>query len=561
MDGLNTVNQLSASEDEFKNLVKYLHIYDSESENSAYVPEVANIIDAGEINYNYEGVPLRHTYKRLLCVGSAKQFLYQEVQDMIAQAQKEIGYTYVKFHGLLSDEMMVYTENPDGTPVYSFSLVDKVIDFLLQVNLKPLCQLSFMPKQLSSNPSRMVNMDHFNTAPPKDMKKWTDLVYALIKHFITRYGLAQVRSWLFCVWNEPDGTTSSFYWNDDELFFKFYEETYHTVKSLDEQLVFGTPSLLISLLNEDGWSKKFFTYCREHSCPPEFLNIHYYDNSFTTSGFSNEPSSFNEANLKKNIPLNSVPYAFMQYINDLKMALKKYHMTSIPIYLTEWNLTISHRDLINDTCFKACYLIKNLLENYDRLESFGYWCITDFIEELQLPNELYHGGLGMFTYNGIPKAHYNAFRFLNHLGDTMIGKGNGYFITKEANKIAIILYNYEHYSKLFASGVIFDMTYKDRYTPFTEMSNAKFQITFTGLSSHTCLIKEMFVNQQSGSSYDAWVRMGAQPLSRTDDINLLRQLSQPGMYLHKELITDGCLSFETNLAPLEVRLVEIELDI
>ena len=87
--------------------------------------------------------------------------------------------------------------------------------------------------------------------------------------------------------------------------------------------------------------------------------------------------------------------------------------------------------------------MKNLLENYDRLQSFGYWCLTDFIEELQLPNELYHGGLGMFTYNGIPKAHYNTFKFLTHLGKELLAKGNGYFVTRDGHKLVIILYNYE----------------------------------------------------------------------------------------------------------------------
>ncbi len=315
---------------------------------------------------------------------------------------------------------------------------------------------------------------------------------------------------MFCVWNEPDETVNEFSWSDRTLFFEFYCQTYKTVKMVDPAFVFDTPSLLLSVTEEKGWTADFFQYVSVQDCLPDFLNIHYYDNSMFESDMRDRSrgEGFSTENMNNSFPLTVDQYAFMKFINQIKLLLKRYHMKSLPIYLTEWNLTISHRDLINDTCFKACYLVKNLLENYDRLESYGYWCLTDFIEELQLPNELFHGGLGMFTHNGIPKAHYNAFRFLNRLGNELMGKGDGYFITQKENR--------------------------------------------------KCLIKERFINQHFDSSYDAWVRMGAQTLTREEDLELLRQQSQPGMYLHQENIEDHLLTLHIQMAPLEVRLIEIE---
>lgn len=450
------------------------------------------------------------------------------------------------------------------TPLYSFTFVDKVIDFILSVGLRPLCQLSFMPIALSSDPGRMVDFYHYNTAPPKDLKKWTDLVDALIRHFISRYGLSEVRQWLFCVWNEPDETVNEFSWPDRTQFFEFYCATYRTVKAIDRDFLFGTPSLLLSITEEEGWAADFFRYLRDNDCPPDFLNIHYYDNTLFDSDMRDRTTNaegFSTENMSRSFPLTVDPYAFMKFINNIKLLLKRYHMKSLPVYLTEWNLTISHRDPINDTCFKSCYLIKNLLENYDRLESFGYWCLTDFIEELQIPNELYHGGLGLFTFNGIPKAHYNAFRFLSYLGDELIGKGDGFFITKNENHLAILLYNYEHYSKLFAQGARANLLNQDRYALFTEMNSAEFSVCFRDLNYSHCLIKERFINQNYGSSYDAWVCMGAQPLTNAEDLELLRQQSQPGMYLHQEMIKDHQLTLRAQMAPLEVRLIEIEFQL
>jgi len=268
---------------------------------------------------------------------------------------------------------------------------------------------------------------------------------------------------------------------------------------------------------------------------------------------------FSAENMEHSFPLAADPYAFMKFINNVKGLMRKHNMRSLPIYLTEWNLTISHRDLINDTCFKACHLVKNLLENYDRLSSYSYWCLTDFIEELQLPSELYHGGLGLFTYNGIPKANYNAFMLLGRLGDELVSKGDGYFITRVPHGIRIMLYNYEHYSRLFAAGQRSDQPDADRYTGFEEMSTAQFPIRISDLPYTHALIRERFVNQYAGSSYEIWARMGVAPLNSQEDYDLLQEQSHPGLYLHQEDIKDGSLTLHTRMAPLEVRLVEIDL--
>ena len=79
-------------------------------------------------------------------------------------------------------------------------------------------------------------------------------------------------------------------------------------------------------------------------------------------------------------------------------------LKNIPIYLSEWNNTPSQQDLLNDTCFKSCYIVKNILENYDRLESFTYQALTDLMSDGPLPDKLFFGGLGLFTVNQIPQS-------------------------------------------------------------------------------------------------------------------------------------------------------------
>ena len=542
--------------------MKYQSIYQQEAYPSDQITDQVRVIDGGMMSFSSAGIPLTHNFHTLLCVGSARQFLFSDVQDMLRRIQKEIGYKYVKFHGILSDEMMVYSEDAAGNPRYSFTMVDKIIDFMLSIGLKPFCQLSFMPAALASEPEKKIYNNGFITSPPKDLAKWQDLIREFTAHMVNRYGLSEVRQWLFTVWNEPDGSVTQFSFPSEQEFFDFFEATYRAVKSVDEDLLFGTPSLMLSIIQETGWAKDFFLFITERYLPLDFLNIHFYDNSiFEFDDMDRSSSEMTLDNMDDMaFPLTTDPYAFMKYINSIKKLLRQYGMKDLPIYLSEWNLTISHRDLINDTCFKACYLTKNLLENYDRLESFGYWVLTDMIEELQLPGELYHGGLGMFTYNGIPKSHYNAFRLIGKLKDELVGKGDGYFITKKGNHFSMIVYNYEHYTKLFASGMRDSISAVDRYNAFSEMNTARFTCTITGLDKRytKCLIRERYINQTCGSSYDAWIRMGSPELNNAEDLEILKQQSEPGLYIRQGLPENGEFIISATLAPLEVRLIELE---
>ncbi len=506
----------------FPTLTKHLSDVSNKNATSSSENTITRVMDAGTINLKSETIPLTHNFHNVISVGSAKQLLYQEVQEMLRNVQKNIRYNYVKFDGILSAEMMAYTIQPDGSMHYTFTLVDKIIDFMLSVGLRPLCQ--------------------FSVSATHTMEQWENLINSFVRHFVSRYGLEEVRKWLFCIWNDPVAQSNN------TLFFEMYRLTYQTIKSIDNGFFLGTPSLNISITEESGWASDFFLFCKNNKCPADFLNI-----QFHNVGLHLSPDTKTES-----ASLLEDPYGFTKFINKIKFLLKKYNMQTMPIYLTEWDLTISHRAPINDTCFKACYLVKNLLENYDRLDSYSYGYLTDFIEFLPIPNELYHGGPGMFTYNGIPKAHYNAFRFLNRLGDKLIGKGDGYFITKKESRIIILAYNYEHYSNSFTSISPSGDSNENRYTPFTEMRNVEFRVEFSNLSNDKCLVRERFINQSYGSSYDTWVQMGNQPLYHEEDLDLLRQQSQPGAFFHTEITKDHLLSLQIQMAPLEVRLIEID---
>lgn len=103
----------------------------------------------------------------------------------------------------------VYTEKPDGTPVYDFKITDRIFDALVRAHVVPLVEIGFMPEALSTHPEPYRHTfpkgDIFTgwTYPPRDEAKWSKLVAAYAAHLRQRYG-NETNLWLWEVWNEPD---------------------------------------------------------------------------------------------------------------------------------------------------------------------------------------------------------------------------------------------------------------------------------------------------------------------------------------------------------------------
>jgi xylan 1,4-beta-xylosidase len=154
---------------------------------------------------------------------------------------------YVRAHSLLVSgdgkaalkwgSTNVYTEDANGNPVYNWTIIDSIFDTYIQRGMKPLAQIGFMPQALSTKPEPYRHYwkpgDPYSDIvtgwayPPKDYKKWAELVYQWVRHSVQRYGRKEVESWYWELWNEPNG----FYWKASmEEFFKLYDYTADAVK-------------------------------------------------------------------------------------------------------------------------------------------------------------------------------------------------------------------------------------------------------------------------------------------------------------------------------------------
>ena len=166
---------------------------------------------------------------------------------------------YVRFHHLLTSgngvpelkwsSTNVYSEDASGNPVYDFKILDSIFDALKAAGVRPMVELGFMPKDLAAEvegrhepyqvhyPKSTVSGASNN--PPKDYRKWGELVRAVTSHLIERYGSETVLGWYFEVWNEPDID----YWHSTpEDYWKLYDYAVAGVRAALPRARVGGPA-------------------------------------------------------------------------------------------------------------------------------------------------------------------------------------------------------------------------------------------------------------------------------------------------------------------------------
>jgi xylan 1,4-beta-xylosidase len=163
---------------------------------------------------------------------------------------------YVRVHNLLTTgdgsaslkwgSTNVYTEDVARKPVYSWVILDRIFDAFQAAGIKPLVEIGFMPQALSTHPEPYRHnfpQGSIYTGwayPPKDYQKWAEAVFQFVHHLRERYSDAEVKTWLWEVWNEPDID----YWQGTpEEYFKLYDFSVDAVlRALPEARVGGPDS-------------------------------------------------------------------------------------------------------------------------------------------------------------------------------------------------------------------------------------------------------------------------------------------------------------------------------
>src|SRR3954453_8848296 len=369
------------------------------------------------------GTPFPHFWEQMFGSGRAILTLRDSYRNDLRAVKQITDFRYVRFHAILHDELGVYNEDEHGNPVYNFAYVDQVYDGLLKNGVRPVVEISFMPKRLAFNPDALHPFWYKqNVSPPKSLEKWDGLITALARHLVERYGIDEVAQWYFEVWNEPNID----FWNGvprQKSYFELYDHTARAIKGVNQRLRVGGPATAAA-----DWVADFLKHTAKEHVPVDFVSTHGYADDTVENLFGTD----------EEIPMRD---RVCRAVGKVRGQIKNSSTPQLPLFWTEWN--VPGMNEVRDTSFVGPALANTVRECDGQVEMLSFWTFSDVFEEGGPSPKPFIGQFGLRAKGGINKPSYYAFDLLHRLGDQRIrNESPDLLVTRRKDRtIALAIWN------------------------------------------------------------------------------------------------------------------------
>jgi xylan 1,4-beta-xylosidase len=467
------------------------------------------------IDFNKTAGKLNTMFNECVGAGRANEGLRADWQQQLAYVRKECGFRYIRMHGLLTDDMAVYTEDSKGSPVYNYMYIDALIDFLQSIGMKPFVELGFMPSALASG-SQTIFWWRGNVTPPKDYKKWGALVRDLTQHFTERYGANEVKTWYFEVWNEPN--LDGFWKGTQEDYFKLYSYSVKAVKSVNSSYRVGGPGTAGA-----AWEPEMIAYCQKNDVPIDFISTHAYG---VKQGYLDEFGNSGTV-LDKNP---------MSVSGDVLQSRKEIAGSSMPdleLHYTEWSASYTPADPIHDSYHEAAYVLQKLKQVGKAANSMSYWVFTDIFEEPGPRFTPFHGGFGMLNTQGINKPVFYAYQFMNRLGNIeLVNNDSTSWVCRDSTgNIQALVWDF---TNTHPGDSVHNQQYYIRDLP--SKSKGKLKINIANVPDGTYAVEIYKVGYRYNDAYSTYLSLGKPTQLTRQQVEQIKKQND-GSPVSREMVT------------------------
>ncbi len=346
-------------------------------------------------------------------------------QAQLKTTVNELGFRYIRFHDIFHD-VLGTVKSVDGKIVYDWTKVDYLYDALLAKKIKPFIELGFTPDALKTSDQTIFYWKGNTSHPRFDL--WASLIDAFARHIIARYGIDEVRTWFFEVWNEPN-LDGFFQYADQQAYFALYGITARALKAVDAGLRVGGPATAGA-----AWVPQFLAYTKATNAPVDFVTTHTYG---VQGGFLDEQGN-------SDTKLDPSPDAILGDVKRVRAEIEASSYPGLPLYFTEWSTSYTPRDLVHDSYVSAPYILSKLKGSQGLLQGMSYWVYTDLFEEPGPPPTPFHGGFGLMTREGIRKPAWFAYKYLHALqGNALPSSDAQVWAAAEGNSVAAVVWDFQ----------------------------------------------------------------------------------------------------------------------
>jgi xylan 1,4-beta-xylosidase len=375
--------------------------------------------DSVEIDAHAPATLFPHFWEQMFGSGRAVLSLRESYREDLRAVKAIADFHYVRFHAILHDENGVYDEDEQGKPVYNFSYVDQIYDGLLKNGVRPLVEISFMPKKLAANPDWLHPFWYKqNVSPPKSWERWDDLMKHFAEHLVARYGIDEVAQWYFEVWNEPNID----FWGGvprQKTYFELYDHTAGDLKSVNPKLRVGGPATAAA-----AWVDAFLKHTSANHIPVDFVSSHGYADDTVEDLFGTN----------EDIPMDD---RVCRAVTKVRQQIQTSALPSLPLFWTEWNVPGMKNS--RDTIYVGPALANTVRECDGKVDMLSYWTFSDVFEEGGPIARPFEGHFGLRAKGGINKPSYYAYALLHQLGEERLPNDSKNVLVTKASTGSLII--------------------------------------------------------------------------------------------------------------------------
>ena len=364
---------------------------------------------------------------------------------------------------------------------------------------------------------------------------------AFMRHLSTRYGANELDNWRMELWFDEQRRDDRKAWDE---YLKMFTITYRAVKSCNDSISLGGYGIR---MDYGGDARiEFFKLWKRSAPLPDFISVMYYAYARGEDG--------------KDLSARRVTddAAFKKFLEEEKKRLQKAGMGDIPVNICEWNFTPSVRNIINDSCYKGAYVMRNILDVYQLAQSMGYGAGSDLLFSSYDTSDMLFGGAGLITRDGIMKPAGYAMGFLNRTFSNLIGIDTNYLITTdEHNNYVVVCHNQQKLNEQYYLTPETQIRRDADWKYFDDLHRLKLRIVLRDVKEGHYRIRIYRVNNHCGSVLDTWESMDFENELSRDDISYLQRTCVPKVTIQKTETVQGNLVIQAELDPNEIARISV----
>lgn len=525
-----------------------------------YFKEKEAQIDDETIQVSMQEAVQQEFHKNMINLGYAGDLTHASFADQIANLQQNESFKYGRIWGLLSEEILEQVGDD-----YDFSTVDEILQIMIKAGFKPFLELGFKGKLIHESHTQIIKSHPF-IRKSYELSDLLDRFQAFFHHCTDIFGVEEVSTWIVEIWkpnplvlqtigseelNRIDDDGVQLKLSQDQTYIRVFSLIKETIRRIVPEIQIGGCGLSLDIETRDLGS--FLTQWIKGQGAPDFISLSIYPMDAVKQQLNQRKDPHNPISPNSNYMLHR--------LKEFKALLKEIHYQG-KTYITEFNVTILSRDIINDTAFKGSYILKNALAVMPYCDLIGYWQLTDLaVTTFDTANKEIFGGSGLISKSGIPKIGYFAYLFLSKLSDQVVYQSEELLITKEEpNRIQILCFSYSHLNSTYYYDFNSVFTRRNASALFASSNVQTKQILLKNLTDEKSRyrMKHYRIGPEAGNILEEINQVGS--TDRLDDelVTYLKQRCQPRIEVNEMVSRNYQLTIDLEIHPQEIQLIEIQ---